>query len=72
VLAPCRCLAETWSPVARASATGRPPVATATLARSARKLAGFRREVIGWAVMADPEDNEFCVERGAAERAQPG
>ncbi|MFF9342090.1 MULTISPECIES: VOC family protein [unclassified Streptomyces] len=23
----------------------------------------------GWATMADPEGNEFCVERGAAERA---
>lgn len=22
----------------------------------------------GWAVLADPEGNEFCVERGAAER----
>ncbi|MFJ3583876.1 VOC family protein [Streptomyces sp. NPDC090127] len=24
----------------------------------------------GWAMMADPEGNEFCVERSAAERAQ--
>lgn len=24
----------------------------------------------GWVVMADPEGNEFCVERSAAERAQ--
>jgi predicted enzyme related to lactoylglutathione lyase len=23
----------------------------------------------GWAVLADPEGNEFCVERSAAERA---
>ena len=23
----------------------------------------------GWAVLADPEDNEFCVLRSAAERA---
>ncbi|WP_455351754.1 VOC family protein [Streptomyces sp. SYSU K217416] len=23
---------------------------------------------LGWVVMADPEGNEFCVERGAAER----
>jgi predicted enzyme related to lactoylglutathione lyase len=23
----------------------------------------------GWALLADPEGNEFCVERGAAERA---
>ncbi|MFJ4584850.1 VOC family protein [Streptomyces echinatus] len=27
----------------------------------------------GWAVLADPEGNEFCVERGEAERAErPG
>ncbi|MER7572229.1 VOC family protein [Streptomyces sp. NPDC126514] len=27
----------------------------------------------GWAVLADPEGNEFCVERSAAERAgEPG
>ena len=25
----------------------------------------------GWVVMADPEGNEFCVERSATERAQP-
>lgn len=25
----------------------------------------------GWAVLADPEGNEFCVERSAAERGQP-
>jgi predicted enzyme related to lactoylglutathione lyase len=25
----------------------------------------------GWAVLADPEGNEFCVERSAAERAAP-
>lgn len=25
----------------------------------------------GWVVLADPEGNEFCVERGAAERAKP-
>lgn len=25
----------------------------------------------GWVVMADPEGNEFCVERSAAERAEP-
>ncbi|MEJ3745136.1 VOC family protein [Actinomycetes bacterium KLBMP 9797] len=26
----------------------------------------------GWAVLADPEGNEFCVERSAAERAAAG
>ncbi|MFD5586363.1 VOC family protein [Streptomyces sp. NPDC058733] len=26
----------------------------------------------GWAVLADPEGNEFCVERSAAERAATG
>jgi predicted enzyme related to lactoylglutathione lyase len=26
----------------------------------------------GWAVLADPEGNEFCVERGVAERATTG
>ncbi|MFB8107629.1 VOC family protein [Streptomyces sp. NPDC056007] len=26
----------------------------------------------GWATLADPEGNEFCVERSAAERAAPG
>ncbi|MDG4792323.1 VOC family protein [Micromonospora sp. WMMD1082] len=26
----------------------------------------------GWAVLADPEGNEFCVERGTAERATTG
>ncbi|PWI42978.1 VOC family protein [Streptomyces sp. ICBB 8177] len=26
----------------------------------------------GWAVLADPEGNEFCVERSAAERAVTG
>jgi hypothetical protein len=25
----------------------------------------------GWVVLADPEGNEFCVERSAAERAKP-
>ena len=27
-----------------------------------------REDGTGWAVMADPEGNEFCVERGAVER----
>ena len=26
---------------------------------------------LGWAVLADPEGNEFCVERGDAERGRP-
>ena len=26
----------------------------------------------GWVTMADPEGNEFCLERGAAERGAPG
>ncbi len=35
-------------------------------------LADRRRpDGTGWVVMADPEGNEFCVERGAAER-EPG
>ncbi len=42
-------------------------------------LAGFGATVVadhrrpdgtGWVVMADPEGNEFCVERGEAEREQ--
>jgi hypothetical protein len=28
-----------------------------------------RADGTGWVVMADPEGNEFCVERGAAERS---
>jgi predicted enzyme related to lactoylglutathione lyase len=28
-----------------------------------------RPDGTGWAVLADPEGNEFCVERGVAERA---
>ena len=28
-----------------------------------------RPDGTGWVVLADPEDNEFCVERSAAERA---
>ncbi|WP_328479040.1 VOC family protein [Streptomyces sp. NBC_00377] len=36
----------------------------ATLADDRRKPDGT-----GWAVLADPEGNEFCVERSAAERA---
>jgi predicted enzyme related to lactoylglutathione lyase len=29
----------------------------------------FRPDGTGWAVLADPEGNEFCVLRSAAERA---
>jgi predicted enzyme related to lactoylglutathione lyase len=28
-----------------------------------------RPDGTGWVVMGDPEGNEFCVERGTAERA---
>jgi len=38
----------------------------ATLAADHRRPDGT-----GWAVLADPEGNEFCVERSAAERAAP-
>ncbi len=30
-----------------------------------------RRDGTGWVLLADPEGNEFCVERSAAERAAP-
>ena len=37
----------------------------------ARVLADHRRpDGLGWVVLADPEGNEFCIERGAAERGQ--
>ncbi len=39
----------------------------ATLADDHRKPDGT-----GWAVLRDPEGNEFCVERSAAERAATG
>ncbi|MFF0216754.1 VOC family protein [Streptomyces vinaceus] len=29
-----------------------------------------REDGLGWVVLADPEGNELCVERGAAERGQ--
>jgi hypothetical protein len=40
------------------------------LLRLGATLVDDRREVdgTGWAVMADPEGNEFCVERSKAER----
>lgn len=38
------------------------------------KVADDRRRAdgAGWVVMSDPEGNEFCVERGVAERAATG
>jgi len=40
------------------------------LALGATLLADHRRpDGTGWAVLTDPEGNEFCVERSAAERA---
>lgn len=39
--------------------------AGATLVADHRKPDGA-----GWAVLADPEGNEFCVERSAAERGE--
>ncbi|MFB7330358.1 VOC family protein [Streptomyces adustus] len=40
------------------------------LALGARLVDDRRKEDgTGWAVLADPEGNEFCVERSAAERA---
>lgn len=41
------------------------------LALGATLVADRRREDgTGWALLADPEGNEFCVERSAAERAR--
>jgi catechol 2,3-dioxygenase-like lactoylglutathione lyase family enzyme len=31
-----------------------------------------RPDGLGWVVLADPEGNEFCIERSAAERAATG
>ena len=43
------------------------------LALGARIVQDHRRpDGTGWAYMADPEGNEFCVERNAAERAATG
>ncbi|MDD9370512.1 MAG: VOC family protein [Acidimicrobiales bacterium] len=40
------------------------------LALGARLVSDHRRpDGTGWATLADPEGNEFCVERSAAERA---
>jgi Glyoxalase-like domain len=39
----------------------------------ATRVADLRRpDGSGWVVLADPEGNEFCVERSAAERAAAG
>jgi predicted enzyme related to lactoylglutathione lyase len=41
------------------------------LGLGARLVADHRRpDGTGWAVLADPEGNELCVERSAAERSQ--
>ncbi|MFI1094445.1 VOC family protein [Streptomyces sp. NPDC020917] len=46
---------------------------TRLLARGAELVADHRRpDGTGWVTLADPEGNEFCVERSAAERAVPG
>ena len=43
------------------------------LALGATQVADHRRPGgLGWVVLADPEGNEFCVERSAAERAATG
>jgi hypothetical protein len=43
------------------------------LALGATLVADHRRpDGTGWAVLADPEGNELCVERSAAERAATG
>ncbi len=42
------------------------------IALGATQVADHRRpDGTGFVVLADPEGNEFCVERGAAERAAP-
>ena len=56
------------------SADGRcsapPPTGAAVLTIGATIVDGQRRpDGTGWVVMGDPEGNEFCVERGTAERA---
>ncbi len=47
-------------------------VATA-VAAGATELADHRKDDgSGWVVLADPEGNEFCIERGPAERGPTG
>ena len=49
---------------------GRDEEVTRLLALGARIVGDRRRpDGTGWVTMADPEGNEFCVERSAAERA---
>ena len=31
------------------------------------RIVGDRRPEVGWVILADPEDNEFCVEISCAE-----
>ncbi|MBO0869191.1 MAG: VOC family protein, partial [Micromonosporaceae bacterium] len=46
---------------------------TRLLALGASLVADHRRtDGTGWVVLADPEGNEFCVERSAAERGWAG
>jgi catechol 2,3-dioxygenase-like lactoylglutathione lyase family enzyme len=46
---------------------------TRLLTLGARLVEDHRRDDgSGWAYLADPEGNEFCVERGAAERSGGG
>ena len=52
---------------------GRDEEVTRLLALGARIVGDRRRpDGTGWVTMADPEGNEFCVERSAAERAAAG
>ena len=47
----------------------------AALAEGATVIGDFRKpDGTGWVTLADPEGNEFCIERGSAERAprEPG
>ncbi|WAL75889.1 VOC family protein [Kitasatospora sp. YST-16] len=53
--------------------TARDPEVDRLLALGATLVADRRNaDGTGWAVLADPEGNEFCVLRGAAERAATG
>ncbi len=43
------------------------------LALGATVIGDFRKDDgTGWVTLADPEGNEFCIERAAAERAEAG
>ncbi|MGW4811710.1 VOC family protein [Kitasatospora cineracea] len=53
--------------------TARDPEVDRLLALGATLVADRRNaDGTGWVVLADPEGNEFCVLRGAAERAATG